>query len=732
MTSNAYSIAKKTVRLAVCAAMLALPLGPFSLSDVLSTAFAGSASGTQVAAEQDEQQGWAYEYPLNSRVALNQPLGVSAKLAAAQPESGSSATQDAASYSAILQYETYGIADEYNTLASTDAVVEGDHYVVRFDNTVVPATDTANNGWAKPQQTRFRLIITNTVDGTRTEKDFYLYIEPASQTVAFNGCVAADDIDQPALPVDPIQATYGCAYSYDPSSQSSSSRKLPVPTRPNYDFEGWYTGYNATTGTYSNKVDESSIFTGTAPTTLYAKWAGKRYELILVSDSMVGSNQGHLSQTRLYVNYGDTYKALASVTGTGTTGKNTELRGWTDYFGNPVEPSDKVTDKDVKSRTWATGIQCLYAVWGEARESIDDAVVSGVQESYACTGRPITLDELVVTLPKKTDESGEVVREEKTLKADKDYVVQYANNVDVSTEESKATFTVTGTGKYKGSVMGSFAITTGTPYFEVNDNDITNGQNLTIYWNATGSMVVQNTLTTDAADVTYKLEGDLDAASIDAATGNITLKRPVSNIKVTAVASKGSNFEPTPEGGASYTLTVASKSLASKNVTLSASSFAYNGKKRTPSVTVKNSSGVKLKQGVDYLVDVQGACKKVGTYKVKVTGLCGYCSSVTKSFTVNPKACSKLKAKRYGSQKVSGKKYGLYKLSWGKVSGADGYQVYRAVGSKAAKTTFNAKTTSKAFGWQKGKKVTVKVRAFEKVSGKKYYSAWKKITVKAK
>ncbi len=715
--------------------MLMLPLGPFALGDMAAAAYAGDSSSAQSAVSSDAQSQWSFEYPSGNRVALNRPLDIIAKLAIPQDSDGgkTQAASDTVTYSATLQYETYGVADEYNTLAAADAVIEGDYYVIRFDNKAVPATDTASNGWARAQQTRFRMIITGSDGAASTVKDFYLYIEPASQTVSFNTCVAADDIDQPSAIIKSIEATYGCTYAYDPTAAdpATAGRHLPTPARPNYEFDGWYTSYNATTGTYGTKVDEKSVFTGTAPATLYAKWKGKRYELILVGDSMVGSNQGTLSQTRMYVTYGDTYAALASVTGTGITGENTELRGWTDYFGNAVSPSDKIVDTDAERRTWASGLQILYAVWGEARESIGDAQISGVEESYPCIGRPITLDNLKVTLREHTDASGAIIPA-KTLKADKDYVVEYNNNVDVSDEGFPATFTVTGTGKYKGSVKGSFKITTGTPYFDVNDADIYDGQSVGLSWDTSGNMVVQNKLVTDASDVVYKLEGDLNGATIDESTGNITIVHPVTDIKVIAVASKGANFDATPEEGASYTLSVAATPLAAKNVTLSSTSFAYSGKKLTPKVTVKNAQGAKLTEGVDYTLDIAGGCKKVGTYKIKVVGLNGYAGTVSKSFTISPKKCSSLKAKRYGKQKVGGKTYGLYKLKWGKVSGAGGYQVYRTVASKTAKTTFGSKTTSKAFGWQKGKKVTVKVRAFKKVSGKKYYSSWRSITVKVK
>ena len=722
-------IIDKACKLAVAGALFALPLGPFAWSQAWASADSGSAAAV---ADDASQSTWSYELP--SRVALNQPLNIKVKIPVPAAEgtgsqtSGSSLSAERA-YALTLQYETYGVPDEYNSIDSTQAAKSDGYYVATFST---QALSTAGGGWAQQGQTRFRILIN---DGSQTvEKIFYTYIEPASRTVTFNSAVASDDIDQPKLDVKSIEATYGRAYSYDPTGTAGAARTLPTPTRVNYDFDGWYTYYNAKTGAYSGKVTDDTVFTGTSSTTLYAKWVGKRYEVLLLGDSRKDNRQGHIDVRSIYVTYGQTYAELAQVTGTGE-GKYPELRGWTDYDGNAVKPTDKVVDKDPDHRIWTYGTQLVYAVWGEARESIDDAVISGVETSYPYKGKEITLPNIKVTLPQLTDDKGNVTRPEKTLVAGRDYTVEYKDNVEMTTTDKKATFVVTGAGKFKGSVSGSFDIGMGAPYFQVGKQDADNGASFDFSFSGSGTTTISSKLITDSKDkVSYSIvasDEDRGAVSIDE-NGVITATRPVDNVKVVATAIKGTKYDATPADGTFFILNVKASPINKMTITASAKSLVYSGKKQSPSITVKDLAGNVLKKDVDYKVAFRDDCKRVGAHKVRVTGLNGYNSYSDVSFTIVPKAPGKVKAKRYGATKSKGKKYGLYTLSWSKVSGADKYQVYRTVSSKTAKSTFSAKTLSKKFGWEKGKKVTVKVRAVQKVGKKSYYSAWKTITVKAK
>ena len=73
-------------------------------------------------------------------------------------------------------------------------------------------------------------------------------------------------------------------------------------------------------------------------------------------------------------------------------------------------------------------------------------------------------------------------------------------------------------------------------------------------------------------------------------------------------------------------------SISKASVTLSTSTYAYNGKAKTPSVTVK-VGGKTLKSGTDYTVSYSNNTK-VGTATVKITGKGNYTGSVSKTYSI--------------------------------------------------------------------------------------------------
>ena len=73
-------------------------------------------------------------------------------------------------------------------------------------------------------------------------------------------------------------------------------------------------------------------------------------------------------------------------------------------------------------------------------------------------------------------------------------------------------------------------------------------------------------------------------------------------------------------------------SISKASVTLSTSTYAYDGKAKKPSVTVK-LNGKTLKNGTDYTVSYSNNTK-VGTATVKITGKGNYTGSVSKTFKI--------------------------------------------------------------------------------------------------
>lgn len=170
------------------------------------------------------------------------------------------------------------------------------------------------------------------------------------------------------------------------------------------------------------------------------------------------------------------------------------------------------------------------------------------------------------------------------------------------------------------------------------------------------------------------------------------------------------------------------------NVKLSSTSYTYNGKTKTPSVTVKDSKGRKLKNGTDYTVKYSSGRKNVARYAVKVTFKGNYTGSKTVYYYIVPKSTS--------ISKVSALKKG-FKLSWKKQkTQTTGYQIQYSTSSKFKKAkTVNVsknKTTSKSVKkLSSKKKYYVRVRTYKtvKIDGKtkKVYSSWSKTkTVKTK
>lgn len=163
-------------------------------------------------------------------------------------------------------------------------------------------------------------------------------------------------------------------------------------------------------------------------------------------------------------------------------------------------------------------------------------------------------------------------------------------------------------------------------------------------------------------------------------------------------------------------------------VTIGYQKVMYTGGKHKPSVVVKYTGEV-LKAGTDYSVSYSNN-KNVGTATVTVVGNGIYYGKITKTFDIIPKGVS--------SVTVSNQKGKKLKVSWKPNKSVNGYEIQYALNKnyqKAKKTTVKkAKETGKVIGGlKKNKKYFVRVRTYQKVSGKNYYSNWSKtktVTIK--
>ncbi len=158
---------------------------------------------------------------------------------------------------------------------------------------------------------------------------------------------------------------------------------------------------------------------------------------------------------------------------------------------------------------------------------------------------------------------------------------------------------------------------------------------------------------------------------------------------------------------------------------LSTTKYTYDGKVKTPSVTVKDSKGKTLKKDTDYTVKYESGRKSVGEYTVTVTLKGNYSGTKKLTFTIVPKATSKITV----SQTTS-----TITAKWSKVDGATGYKVYLYKGSECvASKTVSSKTLSYKFSkLSAGTKYTVKVKTYKKVDGENFWSSTKSLATATK
>ena len=150
--------------------------------------------------------------------------------------------------------------------------------------------------------------------------------------------------------------------------------------------------------------------------------------------------------------------------------------------------------------------------------------------------------------------------------------------------------------------------------------------------------------------------------------------------------------------------------------TLSATDFVYDGKNKTPKVTVKDADGKQLVKNVDYKTAVASSRSNIGKYYVKVTLIGNYEGTKNVYFYIRPAGLEEVKA----TQSTT-----WIKLTWEKAEGAAGYVVYRydsATDSyKKLKSTTALTYTDKEL--TAGTKYTYKVVPYGKSkTGNIYYS----------
>ncbi len=175
------------------------------------------------------------------------------------------------------------------------------------------------------------------------------------------------------------------------------------------------------------------------------------------------------------------------------------------------------------------------------------------------------------------------------------------------------------------------------------------------------------------------------------------------------------------ENGSRYRICTSCKKKATDTIekvsklSLSATEFTYNGKVKTPTISIKNSNGKKLSQSY-YSASFSSGRKNIGTYAVKIT-LKGdyYKGSKTLKFTIVPGTVSSLSVKPGKDKAV---------LSWSAVPGNVKYRVYRynPTTKKISFLKATEKTSCTITSLKSTSTYYFVVKAYKTVSDKTYYS----------
>ena len=164
-------------------------------------------------------------------------------------------------------------------------------------------------------------------------------------------------------------------------------------------------------------------------------------------------------------------------------------------------------------------------------------------------------------------------------------------------------------------------------------------------------------------------------------------------------------------------------------VTLSKTSYTYDGKAKKLTVTVKNSLGKNISSKY-YTVTYASGRKNVGTYKVTIKFKGHYSGTKTLTFKINPA--------KTGISKLTGAKKALTVKWTKKTTQVSGYQIQystsKSFKSYKTKTVSSNKTTAATIKSLSAQKTYyVRVRTYKMVNGKKYYSGWSTVkSVKTK
>ena len=357
----------------------------------------------------------------------------------------------------------------------------------------------------------------------------------------------------------------------------------------------------------------------------------------------------------------------------------------------------------------------------QAVKKISDCVVTLQSTSYTYDGGE--------KMPEVTVKDGST-----TLTSGKDYEVIYANNTNAGT----AIVTVTGKGNYTGTKTVNFTIKKAV--------NVITAANATKVVSAKAQSFRIGAKAKGGAKLTYKSNNK--SVKVDA-KGKVTIaKKFVGQATITITAAETKKYDPASKKvtvtviptGTKLTSVKSAKTGQltikwSKNAAVTGYQVQYaTSSKFTGAKTLNIKSNKTVTSTLSKLKEKQKYYVRIRTYKT--VGKVNYYSAWSAAKSATVKGVTAPAAVKLTSVKSA--KAGELTVKWGKNAKAGGYQLQYAAASnfKGAKavTVKKAATVSTTIKkLTKGKKYYVRVRTYQKVGSKTYYSAWsasKNVTIK--
>ena len=411
-------------------------------------------------------------------------------------------------------------------------------------------------------------------------------------TICSNDILTIPEPDSPIiLYPSEVNNTEGIGYWYESEWAVNKEFKslissLPFSSSSDY-LDYWYNNRTRTVTSPSYVTIDDYKFVNSDTTipipidhTLYAVW--EEAELFRLKYDMNGRS-GAVETQNIYSN------ETAVVTSYIPERSDRIFLGWS-KSSDQTNPLYKANDNIT-----LTSDTTLYAVWGQ--RDIGNTVITLSKTSYDYDGSekcPI----VTVKYDNQTVTSG--------------YRISYENNINAGT----AYAVITGTGKYIGTVKKTFTITPKS----IKLTDIT------------------------LSSTSYTYNGSSKTPAVTVTDGTKTLVSGTDySVKYTNNINTGT-AKVTVTGAGNYkdsvekTFTIDKKSIKLTDITLSSTSYTYNGSSKTPAVTVTDGTKT-LVSGTDYSVKYTNNIN-TGTAKVTVTGMGNYKDSVEKNFTIDQKSLS--------------------------------------------------------------------------------------------